>query len=131
MGKWSLTIDERFWVGKDLMKYREMIEKKIRALNKLVDRIKELEKKVYKESIEEMQKKISKLEEDICDLYRDCLACPIKCERYIKGFEAYCNVYNCRFCPHLRICVSPNLNLKMRSVIGDSHGQKGAKKGNQ
>jgi DNA repair exonuclease SbcCD ATPase subunit len=107
MGRWSLTPDDRYFIEKDLRTIREKLEEKINELDKLVKRAKELEKKVHKESIEEMWKKVHKLEEDICNTFVDCWACPIACERYVKGYEEYCKRYNCRRCPHLRVCVSP------------------------
>ena len=107
MGRWSLTLDDRSFIAKDLRTIREKLEEKINELDKLVERAKKLEKRVYKESIEEMRGKVHKLEEDICRNFGDCWACPIVCERYVKGYEEYCKIYKCRWCPHLRVCVSP------------------------
>ena len=65
--------------------------------------------------------------ESICDEFRNCRVCPVKdvCEFAIKGCT---DMSFCEVCPRISICLDKGV-IEIRK--GDSHGQKGAEKGNQ
>jgi len=95
-----MEIDEKFLMRRKLKVMREEIEEKIEVLNQIVKRLAELEAELEKGK--SIWDSVFEVEESICYEFRDCYACPITCERSIKG--VYCEIYECKYCPNLRYC---------------------------